>query len=129
MIAIALLFLLHRLKRLLRYGADVRITPDHLMVKKHWSSGEELLKLQLDQVRLVEGRGEILVAGGRRKTRIGSGLNPEARHSIVEFLTGVIAGTTLDSDAAGAGVDVDGARRILPQLRSCPCPRARSMSR
>jgi rhomboid protease GluP len=91
-IAITLLFLLRRVTRWLRYGADVTITPDQLVVKKHWTSGEPAIKLHLHRVQLEAGRREIVVAGGRSKTRIGSGLDPEARRSVVEFLTGVIAG-------------------------------------
>jgi rhomboid protease GluP len=92
LIAVVLLFSLHRVTRWLRYGAIVRITPDHLMVKKHWSSGEPAIKLHLHQVRLEERRGKILVTDGWRRIEVGSGLDPEARRSVAEFLTGVIAG-------------------------------------
>ena len=91
-IAIALLFALRPVMRWLRYGADVTVTPDLLVVKHHWTSGERSARFHLHQVQLEEGRREIVVAGSRLKTRIGSGLNPEARRTVVEFLSGAIAG-------------------------------------
>src|SRR5689334_9677484 len=44
LIAVVLLFSLHRVTRWLRYGAIVTITPDHLVIKKHWSSGEPAIR-------------------------------------------------------------------------------------
>ena len=91
-IAIALLLVLRPVMRWLRYGSDVTVTPDLLVVKHHWTSGARSARFHLHQVQLEEGRREIVVAGSRLKTRIGSGLNPEARRTVVEFLSGAIAG-------------------------------------
>src|SRR6185312_8559714 len=49
LIAVVLLFSLHRVTRWLRYGAIVRITPNHLVVKKRWSSGEPAIRLPVHQ--------------------------------------------------------------------------------
>jgi rhomboid protease GluP len=109
---VAVSFLVHRVVRWLRYGADVRITPEHLVVKKHWSRGEPPIELTLDQVRLEEGRRGILVTGGRRELRIGSALGPASRRAVVEFLNGVIA-EHRDPDA-GRAWDVDAAQEPAP---------------
>jgi rhomboid protease GluP len=118
--AVAVSFLLRRVVRWLRYGADLRITPDHLVVKKHWSRGEPPVELGLYQVRLEETRRGILVMGGRRKVLIGSALRPGARRPVVEFLTGVIAGY-LEPDRERTGdVVVTGEPGFAPHATVSP---------
>lgn len=91
-IAIGLLLLIHRVSRWLQYGAVVRVTPDRLVIKKHWSGGEAPIAIALDQVRLEPARRGIVVAGGRLTMKIGTGLPAEARDSVAGFLDRVIAG-------------------------------------
>jgi rhomboid protease GluP len=97
-IAAGVVFVLHRVVRWLRYGAVVRVTPDRLVIRKHWSGGEEPIAIALDQVRLEPDRRGIVVAGGRRKLTIGTGLSADARDAVAGFLAGAIAGH-LRSDA------------------------------
>jgi rhomboid protease GluP len=95
---LALLYGLTRVRR----GVKVSVTPDRLVVKRHWATGGESLELYLSQVRFDETQRAIVVAGGRRKMKIGTGLKPQERHAVVEFLTGVIAGH-LDPGGGGRG--------------------------
>jgi len=90
-VAVLLLFGLYQVMRM-SSGAKLSVTPDRLVVKKHWANGGESLELYLSQVRFLETGREIIVTDGRKRLKIGSALKPEARRAVVEFLTEVIAG-------------------------------------
>jgi rhomboid protease GluP len=108
LVAVALFFGLYHAMRWMRYGVKVSVTPERLVVKRHWTNGGDSLETYLNQVRLEETGREIVVAAQRKKMKIGSGLTPEARRAVVEFLTEVIAAHLHVEDknsreASGAG--------------------------
>lgn len=116
-IAIGVLLLLHTVWRWLRYGAVVRVTPDRLVIKKHWSGGDAPIAIALDQVRLEPDRRGIAVAGGRSRMTLGTGLSADARDAVAGFLGRVIASHLKADDSRPAKVaPAAGPAEIPPEI-------------
>jgi rhomboid protease GluP len=90
LVVVALLFGLAQAVRGYRYGVKLSITPDRLIAKRHWITGEPPLELFLGQVQLDETPRAIVVSKGRRKLKMGSALKPDERHAVAGFLRSVI---------------------------------------
>jgi rhomboid protease GluP len=130
LVALAVLWLLYLAARRMRHGEKVSVTPQRLIVKRHWTVGGESLELPLSQVLFRETRRGIVIMGGGKTVRIGSGLKPGARHSIVEFLNGVIAeqfqrvhqsdNSTPEGASEAVDVEVPRARHDLAGARIAP---------
>jgi hypothetical protein len=85
------------------------VTPDRLIAKRHWATGEPAFELYLSQVQLDETPRAIVVAKRRRKLRIGTALKPEERHAVVAFLRAVIEGHVHSATPAATGGLASGA--------------------
>ena len=71
-VAVGAVVLLRVVSRWLRYGAVVRIAPGRLTIRRHWSSGEDPVAIELDRVEIEsDRRGSWSTAGG-----VGSGSAP-----------------------------------------------------
>jgi rhomboid protease GluP len=115
----ALAYGLMQAVRVYRYGVKLSVTPDRLIAKRHWATGEPSLELYLSQVKLDETPRAIVISKGRRKLKMGTSLKAEERHAVVEFLRDVIDGHTQATASAVAAADVR-------EAESSPAERAHS---
>jgi len=88
-----------------RFGAQVTLTPERLVVRRHWSSGGKVLDLALEQVRRVDSTPSgVVIAGPFDEFECGTGLTPNERAVVVDFLRQAIDDHIRPNAAAPAAI-------------------------
>jgi hypothetical protein len=70
-----------------RFGTQVVVSPERLIVKRHWTHGGKALDLALDQVRRVEeSENGIVMSSNWEEVEAGDGLTSTQRSAVIDFL-------------------------------------------